>query len=325
MKKITVYYISDLHLEYQLDFSRAADSYNERLIDRKVEELVSSVPDTGSPLLIAGDVSRFADYEDLFFRRLKEEWRGNVISVLGNHELWNLNKSMGNNADEIIKNYRDMLNNDHVTMLENDLLIQSRDYEWHLYSEKEVLEMNDADLTEICRESHLIILGGVGYAGKNDHFNASVFLYGRTLTREEEIVRSKRFETVYCKLLKCAQYYRAVVLTHMMPSDWTDVDWNKNWAYVCGHTHRNLCIDKDGNTIKSKNKKRISSGDSDLMPYEWLIKDYNKNSENAYDYSNRCIGKDGYVVFADNQMGRKPREWFLSGICVVDNQYGPLY
>ncbi len=64
-------------------------------------------------------------------------------------------------------------------------------------------------------------------------------------------------------------------------------------------------------------------GDLELIPKEWLIKDCN-NSEYVCDYTNRCIGEDGYVIFADNQIGTKPREWFLSGIFVVDNQYGPL-
>lgn len=86
----TIYYISDIHLEHQLvkqsdDIMRLSLSEIQERIDDKIAELLASMPDTRSTLLIGGDVADSIELEDVFYERLRsftklhEGWRGHIF------------------------------------------------------------------------------------------------------------------------------------------------------------------------------------------------------------------------------------------------------
>ena len=269
MERATVYYISDLHLERWMDLGEV-DSAKIRKVEQLIDDLLASCPDTFCPLLVAGDVVRRFDLAVLFYKKLKERWKGPVVSVLGNHELMDWASPVKRDADGIIQTYRVSLGNCGVRLLENDLLIQLNDGGWRSLSEKEILEMGEEELTGICRASCLLILGGVGYAGKNQYFNASHMIYYRNLTREEEVKRSERFEALYCKVLRCATGCRMIVMTHMEPHNWTERDCHSGCVYICGHSHRNRRIVEDGHFLLADNQ-------SAAKPERWKLSCFSVN------------------------------------------------
>lgn len=87
----------DVHLEHQLA-KRPLDVCNmsiyeiKRRTAEKISELMASVSDSDARglLLIGGDVADSIALEKLFYEQLSswDGWRGRIISVLGNHELW---------------------------------------------------------------------------------------------------------------------------------------------------------------------------------------------------------------------------------------------
>ncbi|AGN26274.1 metallophosphoesterase [Candidatus Methanomassiliicoccus intestinalis] len=255
-----IYYISDVHIEHQLDLTDKTLPEIESMVADKVSELVNSVQDRGT-VLIAGDVANSIELEKIFYKALKAalsriwNFHVNIISVLGNHELWDgdpMGISKSRPVDEIIEDYRKALYN---TLLENELYIEYKRQRSVRIDEKTILEADPNELSEICEKSTLIILGGIGFSGLNPVFNATMGLYRNTITAEEDIERSKRFQTVYEKVLQCAEFQRVIVLTHTQMENWSNAEYNPNWVYINGHTHQNSLIRKDdGTTVLSDNQ-----------------------------------------------------------------------
>lgn len=90
-----VYYISDIHLEHQIKevYKNNAGILEDikPYIEEKIKEMLP--PDNDSLqedeyILVAGDVAHSYSLTRLFYNTLLENWKGSVIGVLGNHELW---------------------------------------------------------------------------------------------------------------------------------------------------------------------------------------------------------------------------------------------
>ena len=271
-----VYYISDIHLEFQLNLNGKPLPEVETMITDKVSQLVNSVQDKRGTILFAGDIADSIELEKLFYEALKfalrRTWDRNttVISVLGNHELRDrdpegVNKSRP--VDEIIQDYRQIV---HGTLLENELYLNYKGQRTVRIDENLLLEADTTELSEICRKATFIVLGGVGFSGLNPKFNAAMGLYSNAVTTEEDITRSKRFEAVYKKTLLCAGLQQVIVLTHTKMEDWSNLEYNPTWVYINGHTHLNSLILKD----------------------------------------------DGTTVLSDNQVGYKPKHWHFNAFTV---------
>ena len=287
----TIYYISDIHLEHQLvkkpdDIAKLPLLEIRERIDNKIAELLASVPDTRSTLLIGGDVADSVELEALFYERLTsfssrhDWWQGDIFAVLGNHELWDGDPTGLEPArpiDEIITGYRQAISRG-VTLLENELFIVYKGLRSTVLGEDAILNASVEELAEACANSTFLLLGGIGFSGLNPVYNAEMGLYRAAVSTEEDIARSRRFRAIYEKVLASAEDIPVIVLTHTQMADWSDARYNPKWIYVSGHTHQNM----------------------------FLLQD------------------DGTSVFSDNQVGYKPKPWHLNGFTVDVHRYDPF-
>lgn len=285
----TVYYISDIHLEHQLDIAGKSLYDIKSLIAQRVEELFSDITErdySSDILLVGGDVADNKLLAELFYTELGEKWGGRIIYVLGNHELWD-NSCGGNNIcliDETIEEYRSIIEKyTSFMLLENELLIVYKRADWtrgkfFKLSEANILKTANDELAEVCNRSTLLILGGIGFSGRNTIYNADSGIYRQAVSREEEINRSRRFKAIYDKVLACAANIPVIVLTHMPMKDWAEGDYNPKWIYINGHTHFNTIIRES----------------------------------------------DGTTVLSDNQVGYVPQKWHLNGFYIDKRIYDPF-
>ena len=286
----TLFYITDLHLEYQFRDNVDIQNYlsggafdMEKVvvaIDEKIKEMTSVK--YGGILLIGGDVSHYKQLVSLFYDILSRRWNGIIIAVLGNHELgdnhseWNDSGYVSRSVEEIVDDYRNRINRSVMdkikrVLLQNAVFIRYPGQKDGVIEERQLMSASDDDLREVCSRASLIILGGIGFSGLNPKINAEYGLYRSVVTTlEDDKALSERFRSVYDKLNRCAGDKRVIILTHNPVSDWTDEPVNPNWIYVNGHTHRNALIGKN--------------------------------------------------VLSDNQVGYKPSRWRLNGFSVDDVQ-----
>ena len=304
-----IYYITDIHLEHQLvkrpsDIVKLSLPEIQRRINGKIAELLASVPSTHSTLLIGGDVADSVELEALFYEQLDsfDGWQGKIISVLGNHELWDGDPTGLKPArpiDEIVTDYRQAM--PQVTLLENELLIVYKGLRSEILDEKTILNASVEELAEACANSTFLILGGIGFSGLNPVYNAEMGLYRATVSTEEDIARSKRFRAVYEKVLVSAENLRVIVLTHTQMADWSDARYNPKWIYVSGHTHQNtFLLQRDGTAVFSDNQVgyrpkpwRLNSFTIDVHKYD-PFKDFPDGihliTREQYVEFNRCQG-----------------------------------
>lgn len=256
-----VYYISDIHLEHQLNLQNKTVAEVEELVQGKIDELMASIPEKRGLILIGGDTTYSAELSRTFFKKLKSALsttRMNLIAILGNHELWDGDPENGSQktVEEIIEKYRTLEDlYSFRTLLENTLWVKYHGVHELQFNEEAILDATDDELADLCRQSTQIILGGIGFSGYNQNFNASNGIYRGTISREEDIIRSSRFRTIYEKILRCAASSQVIILTHNPMHDWSDASYNPNWIYISGHTHRNNIIRQlNGTTVLSDNQ-----------------------------------------------------------------------
>ena len=281
----TLYYITDLHIEHQLrnEKSDASDgtyamSEHElrKRIRRKLKTLADSACDSKGILLVGGDVANSIKAETIFYDELSalKTWHGEIICVLGNHELLageselrgEHNRGAAKSIEDVVSEYREAIGY-RATLLENQLYLEYKGRRKVVLTEEEILGSNIDELTEACRKSSLIILGGIGFSGLNPVFNASTIRYNSSITLEVDIDRTKRFQTVYEKVLSCARGLRVIVLTHTQKADWSDDPYNPNWIYVNGHTHQNT-VQLDQSAIV------LSDNQIGYTPKPWKLKGF---------------------------------------------------
>ena len=275
---INIYYISDIHIEHQLKELTADGEISEAELDsfisKKINEMLPREINNTAYLLVAGDVSHTKELTRKFYSKLHDEWRyrawcgGSIIAVLGNHELWDDHPFMEfptrRSVNEIITDYQKMFFSiDTVgrsVLLENALFIRYKGgpYECKVkgLTEKVILQSSVDELRELLRKCSFIVLGGIGFSGLNPKFNATMGLYRSTMTSlNEDISRSRRFKTVYDKVMSAASDLRVVILTHTPVNNWSTESYNPNWIYINGHTHHNELIrDREGLTVLSDNQ-----------------------------------------------------------------------
>lgn len=261
------YYISDIHLEHQLS-DLLNSSYEEisREIRKRVKGMLRNV-DTSEYLLIGGDVGHYIELVKLFYKHLFNYWTGPIISVLGNHELWNYRTIPADiirskSVDDIVSDYRRVISFSSYStgvssiLLQNEVYIKYKNQAQRVISEQEILNAEDDDLRDLLKKSSIIVLGGVGFSGMNERYNAEIGMYRSTVTTiEEDKALSKRFKDIYDKLERCAGDMKVIVLTHNPVHDWSIERYNPNWIYVNGHTHSNNIVrESDGTTVLSDNQ-----------------------------------------------------------------------
>lgn len=258
-EEVNIYYVTDLHLEHHIDLNGIASDKAYELIDEFVKKILATAHTPGI-ILTGGDISSYTYLNIMFYNSLRNNWDGPIISVLGNHDLWSLDgpNLLGLQTDEALRILRS--NTHDVTFLENGLYIElSKNVYGYRHelniTEADILDADEKELTEYCYKANVIILGGLGFSGCNEEFNALNGIYSQSTTREDDIENSKRFEAVYNKLLRCANDVPVIVLTHTPMRDWSKQPYNGNWIYISGHTHKNvMSIKKNGAIVLENNQ-----------------------------------------------------------------------
>lgn len=288
----TIYYVSDIHIEHQLmneleaELNKKEDKtqgvVNELLRDLLDERISEMVEGKNGILLIGGDIADSIEFSRFFYSILVEKWRGKIISVLGNHELWDgttlldwINPAYkAREIEEIVNDYREMLSNyREISLLENQLFINYKNERYRTISEEDILEATTEELRDIISKSTFVVLGGIGYSGLNEHYNSDLGLYRKAITSlDEDKRRASMFNAVYEKIKQSAYDKQVIVLTHTPVYDWSKEQCNPNWIYVNGHTHQNSMIKhKNGVTVLSDNQ-------IGYRPQKWKLNAFTTNS-----------------------------------------------
>lgn len=245
-------YISDIHLNHKLlnTFPTNATELEVKMYIRKlVKEMIDTASDKSYDdyLLIAGDISFNFEISTLFYTELVKFWSpGQIVVVLGNHELWDFNRrgvahSNLLTLNEIILQYRDLFSSLGICFLQNELLLS----DGTIISEEQLKSINQDELKHICLKSPFVILGGLGFSGLNSKFNATQGIYRQTImSLDEDIKKTNQFNFIYNKVKSVLCNDKVIILTHTPKENWSNEDYNCNWIYVNGHSHRNdYCCD----------------------------------------------------------------------------------
>ncbi len=218
-----VYYISDIHLEHQIKevYKNNAGILEDikPYIEEKIKEMLP--PDNDSLqedeyILVAGDVAHSYSLTRLFYNTLLENWKGSVIGVLGNHELWDSdtekngmsNPDVCSVIDKYIKYPLETYSRRRTAvLLENMLYVKYKNAEHRILSEEKILSSNEWELIEILRDSSLIILGGNGYSGNNPVYNAKKACTVILLLR---LVKKKHLQSDFARFIKLLKNVQAI-------------------------------------------------------------------------------------------------------------------
>ncbi len=245
-------YITDLHLLHKFQ-ENGANSYER--IQELIDSIVETILDESSRiLLIGGDISSDFNIFELFLKQLSIKNHADgyyknkfIFFVLGNHEFWDF---PGLEVDEIVEKYKKIASQYDVHILHNEVAYINKAYltAENRYVDKKLLfistdELNtieDTDLRKRLRMASIVILGGTGFSGCNDEFNANNGLYRMTINREQEIEESNKFKKIYSRITQVLTDKKVIVFTHTPMECWNEKpNYQSNYIYVSGHTHKN--------------------------------------------------------------------------------------
>ena len=301
MRRISIYYISDIHIDNKIarKFKNHAteqeiEYYVKTIVDKMIDSMPSEV--VGKFILIAGDVSSSFKISKIFYQKLVERNRissKKIICVLGNHELWNLDRASDNNVDSIVKLYKKMFDELGITFLQNELLVIGDDFE--IITESEIESMTEDELKKRTLESKLTIFGGIGFSGYNPDFNASKLIYFDAVpTLEEDKKLTNKFNSLYTKLKDCLSNRKIIILTHHPKQDWSTDNYNSNWIYVNGHTHKNVYEKNSDKQLYADNQVGYFNEDVRLKRIDYSLK---CNIFNDYEDGIHLISLEQYLLF----------------------------
>lgn len=246
-------YISDLHLMHRIKNAGCKSKEDIIYIIKKIIDDILS--ESTSLTLIGGDVSSEFSIFELFVKMLRKSVgsrRRNFVFVLGNHELWNF---PGLSVDEIVDKYRTVLKENGMYLLHNDLFYRNEFDDMGIIPYDELIQLDNQAILEKLRCTRLVVLGGLGFSGYNEEFNANDGVYRATVDRNTEIQESKKFEQLYDKLIDVLAKKNTVIFTHTPKKDWcADANYHGDYVYVSGHTHRNMFFDDGVKRIYADNQ-----------------------------------------------------------------------
>lgn len=267
--EIPIFYVSDLHLInriYNNDCKTNADAFLvlEKIAKNIVDKINASQCMNRDPsiLLISGDTAYdlglFSLFVSLLKKRIKSTGRFLVFFVLGNHEIW---FTPTNGIENIVEEYREIIERNGMYLLQNQLatiLFNRTNYkvDVEIYDEGQIFSMPNEELQSKIMLSNVAILGGTGFAGFNDEFNAEKgFIYREALTREREIKESNNFSALHNRLVEIVPNKNVIVMTHFPKIDWSgNRNYQPGYYYVSGHTHKNEFFDDGFTKIYADNQ-----------------------------------------------------------------------
>lgn len=263
-----VYYISDIHLEHKIikTFPNGANNLAIKAYIQSLarvlfsRDLVKDIKNGEKPIvLFAGDIGSSFDIVYEFYKEFISIWdrlvgsskrrcKKYVYAILGNHELWKFSI-----LDKCTKAYKKMFDTLGIHFLNNStdwlgeykfpIKYTLNEEDGTYYSEKIIKEDDPDGYAQQSRNIHnIMIVGGLGFAGHNNDFNANRGIYRNTIDREQEIEETNKWNEIYREAIESAKENNCllVVLTHNPILDWKeDGKPDHNCIYFNGHTHRN--------------------------------------------------------------------------------------
>lgn len=241
-----LFYISDIHIEHKIRFEELPEVMPEEEFGKIVAAIVDEVFASTMPhneedyLFIMGDTCESTHIGKLFYSRLVQLWKPNhIIATLGNHELWTADQQWTDEDEKVKPNMKDII------------------AAWRRVFEKYGIIFLQNETYELPNEN-AVVLGGLGFSGRNDYFNACNGIYLRVLTsRRQDQIQSNAFDKVYKETVKRCEEEgkKLIVLTHNPWRDWHNGDIESEPVsvpafYFSGHTHQNKSSRYDGVTGK---------------------------------------------------------------------------
>lgn len=300
-----IYYISDIHLAHQLEHSGAKnDTDNIRIIKKIVNNILQEFcklhrDQNYKIMLIGGDISsEYALYKQ-FIKFLRKRIKGLqldivVVVILGNHELWN---QQDKDLDEIVDMYRTVLKENGMYLVYNEILYIENKNNIFYIPEHEILSCSKEYIREKLRNACITILGGIGFAGRNENFNANQGIYRATINRDEEIELSQKFDSIYNRIKDVLFDEKIIVFTHMNIKEWgKDKSLYENYVYVCGHSHINNFYDDGVHRLYADNQVGYYN-DKTQLKYFLFNKNEGDDYFNNYEDGIYKIDKEDYKEF----------------------------
>lgn len=245
-------YITDLHLMHRIQNAGCRSREDVVFTMQKIVDAI--VQESCGVTLIGGDISSDFSLFELFVKLLAHSAYGRqtFLFVLGNHEFWEFPDL---SVEQITDKYRKLLEEHGMYLLQNDLFYENEVDDHGIIPYTELEQMTHTELTEKLRCSRLIVLGGTGFSGCNEEFNANDGIYRNTINREMEIQESQKFENLYQELLPVLGQKNTVIFTHSPQKDWnSNPNAHAKFVYVSGHTHRNVFYDDGEERIYADNQ-----------------------------------------------------------------------
>lgn len=288
-KRFRIYYISDIHLESQISYKYGADFKNtlhKNDLEKEIKKIVRQIDKNFRKneyyyhknfpyiddicietdiLIIPGDLSSDYDLIKIFFEELRKNYCGVIFYVLGNHEYWNINSIEYVDLEKFLSEQKIILLKNELIVFKNksqttrpfcNITIPEFYYKIEKYSLENIINFNNEELSKLTSHSCLNIYGGTGFAPYNkDDFNSKKEIYRNGITESQEIEMNDKFVSGYEKLLNTSFNNKIIILSHMPKEDWSNnSEYNSNWIYMYGHTHKNYFIRSDKLTIIANNQ-----------------------------------------------------------------------
>lgn len=301
-----IYYVSDLHLLHKLkeygaeskeDINYVLYRISINIVNEATDLKLIHPIEINNIVLIAGDVSSNLNVFRMFveiLRKVMDIKRKNlkIVFTLGNHELWPFE---GSSINDIVKRYKEILDENEMYLLHNSIFYVDLNNNPCVIDANDILSLNNKELYDRIRRAKSILFGGIGFSGYNKEFNANNGIYQNVISRKEEVAESKKFEKIYNKVLEVMPDRNVVVCTHMPMDCWRKkVEYNKNFYYISGHTHRNVFYDDGETRIYADNQ--IGYGNNSIH-LKWI--EYEECFDYFGDYEDGVynITGDDYINF----------------------------
>ncbi len=309
-------YISDIHLMHKMINAKCE---SETDIKNALLKIAKKIPYNSKTVLINGDTSSsfnlFCAFLDTLYQKSYMSYT-DFIFTLGNHEYWDF---YGHSVSEIEEIYRKQLTNHNMYLLHNNIIYRDIKDRIQVIETKELEGINNLELRNRLRTARIILFGGTGFSGYNNHFNANQGIYRNTITRNEEIKQSLLFENLYKKVSESLKGMNVIIMTHMPMSDWNhsaSSTQNSNssgesfysflsschpgFVYLSGHNHRNFYYDDGDIRLFADNQFGYKKGQPNVWPHmkSFLI---NRSTDYFSDFKDGIheISADDYKKFVE--------------------------
>lgn len=256
-------YISDIHLLDKIVACYGQLSTKE-LINREIGKILTdfatSIEDGTELIFIAGDISSNPDLALSFFVLYNDfsiEFNlPHTIFVLGNHEIMGSGVRAWMLAEAFNSYLRGNCFPNKVTVMQNDLIYfpEGCNEKPSIITEEELLNLSDEKIKSLVGNVEFFVFGGLGFSGKNPHWNARNRLYGNAYSYEEDQEESKVISDIHTRLTKLFPEKTGFIVTHTPKSDWSDEGPVPPWIYISGHTHKNEKNIYDGAVFLADNQ-----------------------------------------------------------------------